>query len=127
MATGTLSTKGEAVAIAALTTTIFVSLHTADPTDTGTFGEVSTVGTQYQRKQVTSWTNTGNNPTIASNTSTFNFTQASANWGTVSHLGYWDAVTGGNFLGGALLTTSHAVNNGDTARFSAGTLTISVG
>ena len=54
------------------------------------------------------------------------FPAATANWGTISHFGVWDAVTAGNFLGSGAVTTAKAVTSGDTARFAANALTITV-
>jgi hypothetical protein len=124
-----LSSKGEALVITALTTGLYVSLHTSDPSlgdPPGGGGEVPFSGGYGRLGPITGWTNTGSNPTVASNSGTLTFTQATAAWGTISFFGYWDAPTGGNFRGGAGVTTVKAVNSGDTARFSAGTLTISV-
>lgn len=118
-----LSTKGEAAVITPLTTTAYVSLHTADPGDTGT-SEVS--GGGYGRVGPVTFGNTGNNPTVSSNSSILNFAAATAAWGTISYFGIWDASTAGNFRGSGAITTPKAVNNGDTASFGAGSLTITV-
>ena len=118
-----LSTKGEAAVITPLTTTAYVSLHTADPGDTGT-SEVS--GGSYGRVGPVTFGNTGNNPTVSSNSSILNFSAATAAWGTISYFGIWDASTAGNFRGSGAISTPKAVNNGDTASFGAGSLTITV-
>ena len=116
-----LSTTGEAAVLAPLTTSAFVSLHTGDPGDTGA-NEVT--GGAYARQGPIVFTNVGSNPTVASNSALLSFPVATAAWGVITHFGQWDAVTVGNFRGGAALTTSAPVNNGDTARFLPGSLTI---
>jgi hypothetical protein len=117
-----LSAYGEGQVLTPLTTSAYVSLHTGDP-DLGS-NEVS--GGAYGRQGAVAFTNTGNNPTVASNSATVTYSAATANWGTISHFAIWDAVSGGNMRGSGALTTAKAVNNGDTARFLAGTLTITV-
>ena len=118
-----LSTKGEAAVLGPLTTNAFVSLHTSDPLDTGG-SEVS--GGSYARQGPTAFANAGNNPTVSSNSAIVTFPAATAGWGTISHFGVWDAVTAGNFLGSGAVTTAKAVTSGDTARFAANALTITV-
>jgi hypothetical protein len=61
-----------------------------------------------------------------SNTAIITFPTATGSWGTITHFGLWDAVTAGNNRGSGALTTAKAVNNGDTARFAIGALTITV-
>lgn len=116
-----LSSKGETAVLTPLTTTCYVSLHTADPADTGT-SEVT--GGSYARVGPVTFANAGNNPTVASNSAILTFAAATANWGTVTHFGTWDASSAGNFRGSGALSTPKAVNSGDTARFAAGALTI---
>ena len=116
-----LSSKGETAVLTPLTTTCYVSLHTADPADAGA-SEISGAG--YARIGPVAFGNAGNNPTVASNSAIATFPAATGSWGTVSYFGVWDAVTAGNFLGSGALATPKAVSNGDTARFLAGALTI---
>jgi hypothetical protein len=116
-----LSSKGETAVLTPLTTTCYVSLHTADPGDTGA-SEVA--GGAYARQGPVAFANAGNNPTVASNSAIVTFPVAIAAWGTVTHFGLWDALAAGNFRGSGALTTSKLVNSGDTARFPANGLTI---
>ena len=118
-----LSSKGETAVLAPLTTTAYVSLHTADPLDTGG-SEVT--GGAYARQGPVAFANAGANPTVASNGAILTFPAATAPWGTVGFFGVWDAATGGNFRGSGAVTTPKAVGIGDTARFAAGALTITV-
>ena len=118
-----LSTKGEAAVLTPLTTSCYVSLHTGDPGDTG-LNEVPTAGSGYARQGPAAFANSGNNPTIAANSAIITYSAATAPWGTITHFGTWDAASAGNFRGSGALATSKAVNTGDTARFTAGSLTI---
>ena len=115
-----LSSKGETAVLSPLTTTAYVSLHTADPVDTGA-NEVS--GGGYARQTV-AFANTGANPTVAANSAVVSFPVASAAWGTVAFFGVWDAATAGNFRGAGVLATPRPVSMGDTTRFLVGALTI---
>jgi hypothetical protein len=116
-----LSSSGEAAVLTPLTTTAYVSLHTADPGNTGT-SEVS--GGAYARQGPIAFTNAGSEPTVASNSAILTYPAATASWGTIGWFGIWTAATGGTFQGSGALTTPKAINSGDTARFLAGALTI---
>lgn len=123
MAVG-LASKGEIQALAGLTTTCYVSLHTSAPDDTGA-PEIS--GGGYARAGAVTFVNSGANPTVAQNSVAVSFPQASGSWGTITHFGLWDASSGGNFRGYNIVNTSKAVNANDTARFAINALTITVG
>jgi len=102
-------------------TTWYVGLFTSDPTDTGAAGtEVS--GGSYARVAVT-FNVTGD---TASNTASVEFPTATANWGTVSHIGIHDALSGGNMLVHGALTTSKAIDSGDVFRIPTGDLDITL-
>lgn len=103
-------------------TSIYVSLHTADPTDAGTGTEVS--GTSYARIQVSAWDAAASRAT--QNTNAITWAAAGSNWGTVTHIGIWDALTTGNLLFYGQLTTSKDVNTGVTFSISAGDLDVSL-
>ena len=120
-----LSSIGEADVLTPLTTTAYVSLHTADPGNAGG-SEVSTTGTAYGRIGPITFANAGANPTVASNTGILTFNQATAAWGTIGFFGLWTSAAGASFLGSGPLTTPTPINNGDTARFLANSLTITV-
>lgn len=116
-----LSPAGETAVLAPLTTTAFVSLHTADPGTTGA-NEVS--GGGYARQGPVTFANAGSEPTVASNSAIITYPAATAAWGTIGYFGVWTAATGGTFQGSGAVTTPKAVNSGDTARFAANALTI---
>lgn len=88
-------------------TTWYLSLHTADPGLTGT-SEV-TIGTDsdYVRKAVTFAAPSGGQ---AANTGAITWTaNAGATTYTVTHIGVWDALTTGNYLGGGELAVPETV------------------
>lgn len=113
-------------AFPAVPTNLYVSFHTADVTDGGTGTEVS--GGSYARVSVTAngteWSNTAG---VLSNVNDINFPDATANWGTVTHVGVWDAASAGNLLFHGALTSSLVVNNGQTnIKIAAGALDLTV-
>ena len=112
---------GEGMVLTPLGTGAYVSLHTADPGNTGA-NEVS--GGAYARQSVAFAQLSGPNPTVDANSAIVTFAAATAPWGTITHFGVWDAATAGNNRGSGALSTPKAVNSGDTARFAANALTI---
>lgn len=94
----------------------YVALFTTDPTDADTGTEVS--GGSYARTAVT-FSVTGN---AATNTAGVEFPAATANWGTVSHIGVYDASTAGNLIFHSPLTVAKAITDGDVFRIPTGDL-----
>lgn len=107
---------------------IFISLHsTAGPTDdnSGTGTEI-TLGS-YARSNASdtlTFTISGNS---ATNDQAIVFPQATANYDAqVTHIGIYDALTGGNLLFHGALTVPKTVTTGDTMQINAGALTITM-
>jgi hypothetical protein len=108
---------------AARPTAWFVGLFTAAPGETGGGTEVS--GTGYVRKAGT-FVVAGTDPTTASNNPVIEFDEALAPWGTVTHIGVFDAVTAGNMLGYADLEESKQIGTGDVFRIPVGDLKVTL-
>jgi|TARA_R110002153_G_scaffold270632_1_gene437166 hypothetical protein len=104
--------------------TLYVGLYTAAPSDSGGGTEVS--GGSYARKSTANMTVSGTSPTQATNGAAIEFVTATGSWGTVTHVGVFDALTSGNLLGWAALTASKTVSSGDVFRFDAGDLDITL-
>jgi hypothetical protein len=107
-------------------TASFVGLFTAvTNAEAGTGTEVT--GGSYARVDVTGALGA---PTdgAGSNTAAVTFAAPTANWGTVTHFGLFDASTAGNPVTALkALTASRVINNGDAApSFAIGALTASV-
>jgi hypothetical protein len=116
--------------------TVYVSLHTADPADTGA-NEVVVGSTNYTRIAVAAagWTKTTAGTASATNTAEIVFpatgtvTWSATTGSGITHVGIWDAQIGvgtPNFLFGGALTTARVVAVGDVFKFLASNLTISV-
>ena len=101
--------------------TVYVSLHTADPTDDGSGTEVS--GGSYARQSATfASPSNGASATNADVT----FPQATGNWGTVSHIGIWDNSSGGNLYYHTQLDASKSIDTGDIFKIASGSLTVTL-
>jgi hypothetical protein len=101
----------------------YVALYTAAPSDSGGGTEVSTGG--YSRQSVTFGAASSPGGTT-SNTGAVSFTASGANYGTVTHIGIFDASTGGNLLWHGAMTASKTVNDGDTLEFSIGNIDLTL-
>ena len=103
-------------------TTHYLALFTAAPGETGGGTEVTTVGTAYARETV-AFTTTGN---TTSNTAAVEYATATAAFGTVTHVGVFDALTAGNLMAYAALSSSKAIDSGDVFRVPAADLDITL-
>lgn len=108
--------------------TIYVALSTADPGDSGAgtsepgagaYARVVTAGSDWNAA-------TDANPSVLDNLNAITFPEATAAWGLCTHFALYDAISGGNFLAGAALDTDKSPTNGDTPRFSAGELNVTL-
>lgn len=102
-------------------TTVYVGLYTSNPDEGNTGTEVS--GGSYARQALSVTTASGG---IVTSSADVTFPQATANWGTISHIGLLDALTSGNLLMYTALTTSKAIDSGDVLKIASGSLTASI-
>lgn len=121
---------------------VYVALYTAAPSDAGGGTEVS--GGSYARvkaaagagQALTDWagTQSAGSTTASSgtggqtsNNNVITFPAPTGNWGSITHFGLFDAISSGNLLFWAPLTTAKTVNSGDSApSFAAGALTVTL-
>jgi hypothetical protein len=95
-------------------------LFTAAPGEAGGGTELS--GSAYARQTVdfsTSGATTSNDAAIE-------FPTATGSWGTVTHVGVFDAATSGNLMAYATLSSSKAIATGDVFRVPTGDLDITL-
>ena len=111
-------------------TALYVGLFTTTPSDSTAGTEVS--GGSYARQSV-AFSFTSGDPSSVTNTAQITFpTATTPGFGTVTHAGIYDALTGGNFLAYAELTLSSdfstsnpkTIATGDIFRISAGNLQV---
>jgi hypothetical protein len=100
---------------------VYVSLHTADPTDAGSGTEVS--GGSYVRQAATFGAPSNG---VSTTTSDITYPQATASYGTVGFVGIWDAETSGNMLYHTALDISKAIDTGDIFKIASGSLTVTL-
>lgn len=100
----------------------YLALFTSNPAEDASGTEVTTSGTAYARQSAT-FTVSGN---TASNSAAIEFPTATASFGTVSHVGVFDASTGGNLIAYSALDTSKAISTGDVFRVPSGDLDITL-
>jgi len=100
--------------------TLYLGLYTSAPSDTGGGTELS--GSGYAR-QAMAMSVSGN---TASNSAVEEFATATGSWGTVTHVGVFDASTSGNLLAYGALSASKTIATGDVFRIPAGDLDITL-
>lgn len=100
--------------------TLYLALFTGAPGEAGGGTEVS--GSGYAR-QTAAFTVSGN---TATNSGAIEFPTATGSYGTVSHVGVFDASSSGNLLCYAALSASKAIESGDVFRVPAGDLDITL-
>lgn len=104
-------------------TDIYLALFTAAPNDAGGGTEVS--GDGYARQVVEFDAAHATNGTAASSTAA-SFTANGGNWGEITHVALFDAVTGGNMLFHSAITTPRTINDGDTLNFAIGSVVMTL-
>lgn len=106
----------------------YISLHTADPTETGTQSTSEASYTGYARVAVNrtagGWTRS---TSTVSNTALVQFAQCTAGSSTVTHFGIGTDLSGaGNLVFKGALTASLSISAGIQPQFAAGQLTVTV-
>lgn len=123
---GKLAAHALGVAAYTMPTSIQIGLFTADPTDTGSLtAEVS--GGGYARQTIT-FSATGD---TASNSATFEFPVATADWGSISHVGIFENGVDTMLFHPPLVDDADnpitkTVSKGDALRFQAGEITVTM-
>ena len=102
-------------------TTLYLALHTADPTDAGG-NEIS--GNGYARQTISFGT-------VSSNTATSNATVTfpactGSPWGNITHCSIHTASTSGTMVCSSALTTSKNIAVGDILSVSSGSITVTL-
>jgi hypothetical protein len=101
----------------------YVALYTAAPSDSGGGTEVSGAG--YARQSV-AFDAAATPGGTTSNSADVSFTATGGNYGTVTHLGIFDASSSGNLLWHGVLTANKTVEDGDTITFTAGNIDLTM-
>jgi|TARA_R110000803_G_scaffold208456_1_gene277137 hypothetical protein len=99
---------------------VYLGLYTATPNDAGGGTELS--GSGYAR-QAMAMSVSGN---TATNSAAEEFATATGSWGTITHVGVFDAASSGNLMAYGALSASKAIATGDVFRIPAGDLDITL-
>jgi hypothetical protein len=106
----------------------YLGLFTSDPTDSASGTEVS--GNNYARVQIdnkmAAATTGSDNSSISSNANITFPAASGGDFGTITHIGIFDASTSGNLLAHGALTASKIISDGDTFQINSGSLTITI-
>tara|TARA_R100000329_G_C7616849_1_gene219063 strand:- start:2344 stop:2730 length:387 start_codon:yes stop_codon:yes gene_type:complete len=100
---------------------VYVSLHTANPDEDASGSELS--GSAYARQAATFAAPSNG---VSTTSADINFPQATGSWGTVSHIGIWDASSSGNMYYYTALDASKTIATGDILKIAAGSLTVTL-
>jgi len=98
----------------------YLGLFTGAPGEAGGGTELS--GDAYVREAVT-FTVSGD---TATNNAAVEWPVATGNWGTITHVAIFDALTSGNMIAYAALSNSKTINTGDVIRIPASDLDVTL-
>ena len=89
----------------------------------GEAGSVTELSGNAYARQTVAFTTSGN---TTSNNAAVEFPTATGSWGTVTHVGVYDASSSGNLMAYATLSSSKAIATGDVFRVPSGDLDITL-
>lgn len=104
----------------------YLALFTAAPNDAGGGTEL-TIGTNGYARQAVTWDTAQGTGGTTSNSTQETFTASGGDWGTITHIGIFDAATSGNLLWhGAMTGSGKTVNDGDSLQFAIGAIDLTI-
>ncbi|MED0766006.1 hypothetical protein P4S83_01825 [Aneurinibacillus thermoaerophilus] len=108
-------------------TTVYIALYINDPTDADIGTEVTAV--DYARQKITFGepTQGADGKATIANDIEIAFPKAGTDWGTITHIGFRDAATGGNLLYYGALANPKKIDAGDRFRAMVGDFTLKLG
>jgi hypothetical protein len=111
--------------VAPSTASLRLALFTADPTDAGTLNEQPT-GTWYSRQLTGAWgaPSTVGSAQQSANVASITFPAVTNAAVTITHIGIFDALTAGNMLFSAPMTSAKTLQVNDVLSFAPGTIVI---
>ena len=102
----------------------YMGLFTSAPNDAGGGTEVS--GNDYARVQIDTKMASAASGAISSNADITFPTANGGAFGTVTHIGIFDASSSGNLLAHGALSASRVISDGDTFQINSGSLTVTI-
>lgn len=108
-------------------TTVYLALFTADPGEAGALTSEVPAGRGYARQAITTTMSTSSGGSTSSNSGVVTFGPCTGTaWGTITHVGVMDALTGGNMLYKKAMPVSKTIDIADSLQFATGQLTLSM-
>ena len=104
---------------------IFIAASTTQPADDGT-GVTEPTGGSYARKSTAPSDWTVSTAGVIKNANALSFAAATGSWGNIVWFALYDASSGGNFLAWGDLAAGQVIGNGQTLRFPANALQVSL-
>ena len=101
----------------------FVALFSSAPNDAGGGTEIS--GNGYSRQSV-SWDAASGTGGTTANSGAVSFTASGSGFGTVTHIGIYDASSSGNLLWHGAMDTAKSVAAGDVLQFAVGAIDLTI-
>lgn len=121
-------TNGASTGMPSAPGTLYISLHSANPSSAGTTADVTTtIASGRGSIPASNWSSpaAATSPATGfeiSNTAAVSITSNAIGGATVTNFGIWDSATGGNFLEYGSLSSPLTVAAGDTVSFAIGQL-----
>ena len=108
----------------------YLALFTSGPSDSGGGTECSGNGYARQQAHFSTASGTGgtisNDGTSSANGTAIAFTASGGSFGTITHIGIFDASSSGNLLWHGTISTQKTVADGDTLQFIAGAVDLTL-
>jgi len=101
--------------------TVYVGLSTANPLDDASGLAEPSDG--YARVACAAWTRVAG---LVDNDAAVEFPEATGDWGTITHVALFDAITAGNMLVAFALDSGVSVSTGESCCFPAGDLDVTL-
>lgn len=106
-------------------TNLWIGLSTADPLDNET-GLAEPSGNNYSRVSTAGADWNASSGGATANATDVSFPEASGSWGTITHFGVFDAASAGNMVAHGTLGVPKLITSGDTAKFAAGDIAVTL-
>lgn len=101
----------------------YVGLFTAAPSDSGGGTELSGDGYARELADLAEAVGVGGS---TSNNGAITFTTATGAWGTITHIGIFDGLSGGNLIMWVAITVEKTIADGDTFKINIGDLVLTI-
>lgn len=116
-----VNAAGEVRGLNGLLSGVYIGLHSGVPSGGN---EIATGAYARQAYAPYTITGSGEGPSIAGNDNVIQFPTATADWGSITHVGFWTASSGGTLVAWQPLVAAKTINIDDVFRFLANKLQV---